>query len=274
MVEDKDPPKPPPPALVACCHVCGERLAAAPVVICRKCRNPHHRECWRYNRGCAVYGCGSRTFQTPPLDRGEEDTTFAVTQPPSPANFSVAVAVALIVIVYGIFLSVRLTPWFLVPAVLSYIAALTGSVFYQANARTLLTFDRASGTVRRQLVFRGRPLGATLTCWLAASAVAEVHLHRFDWLQFRIQRLYVALTDGTRRLISETRTMSGSPWDSELEDLAERIARFGDTTVRFIEGQEPPSFQEIAEATNQKALGSEAPPPALPPTSDPDGPTG
>ena len=57
MSEETDPKKPEIPSPVASCHVCGQ-------VICRKCRTPHHRECWRYNRGCAVYGCLSRIFET------------------------------------------------------------------------------------------------------------------------------------------------------------------------------------------------------------------
>jgi hypothetical protein len=41
--------------------VCGERLGTGAVVIhCQGCHTPHHKECWRYAGGCAIYACGSR----------------------------------------------------------------------------------------------------------------------------------------------------------------------------------------------------------------------
>lgn len=41
------------------CLVCGTRLESD-VVRCKKCRTPHHEDCWRYARRCATYGCGGR----------------------------------------------------------------------------------------------------------------------------------------------------------------------------------------------------------------------
>lgn len=39
------------------CQVCGEEMNEA--VICRSCLTPHHGDCWAYNGGCAIYGCGN-----------------------------------------------------------------------------------------------------------------------------------------------------------------------------------------------------------------------
>ena len=41
------------------CPVCGARFHAA-VTTCRKCRTPHHHECWLYAGGCSTYACGQR----------------------------------------------------------------------------------------------------------------------------------------------------------------------------------------------------------------------
>ncbi|HEX7899954.1 MAG TPA: RING finger protein [Planctomycetota bacterium] len=41
------------------CPVCGARFLAA-VTTCRKCRTPHHHECWVYFGGCSTYACGQR----------------------------------------------------------------------------------------------------------------------------------------------------------------------------------------------------------------------
>lgn len=47
------------------CPVCGGTLADR-VVWCRRCATPHHRECWRFNRGCAAFACGSTAYAKRP----------------------------------------------------------------------------------------------------------------------------------------------------------------------------------------------------------------
>jgi hypothetical protein len=42
------------------CQVCGAKMAPADQVFCRRCRTPHHRDCWEYNQGCSTFGCGER----------------------------------------------------------------------------------------------------------------------------------------------------------------------------------------------------------------------
>lgn len=43
--------------VVATCQVCGLPPATHDSVHCRTCGAPHHRDCWDYNGGCAIYGC-------------------------------------------------------------------------------------------------------------------------------------------------------------------------------------------------------------------------
>lgn len=43
------------------CGVCSEPVTEDRV-LCRRCRAPHHRECWDYNRGCAVYACRETAY--------------------------------------------------------------------------------------------------------------------------------------------------------------------------------------------------------------------
>jgi hypothetical protein len=44
------------------CPVCSTALGAS-VVHCRRCRTPHHGECWAYFQGCAIFGCGGRRVE-------------------------------------------------------------------------------------------------------------------------------------------------------------------------------------------------------------------
>jgi hypothetical protein len=46
------------------CRVCGEEIQDD-LVFCRRCKTPHHRECWQYNGVCSVFACGESQFQSP-----------------------------------------------------------------------------------------------------------------------------------------------------------------------------------------------------------------
>jgi hypothetical protein len=50
------------------CKVCGEEIQDD-LVFCRRCKTPHHRECWQYNGQCSVFACGETHFETPKLGR-------------------------------------------------------------------------------------------------------------------------------------------------------------------------------------------------------------
>ena len=45
----------------AVCQVCGDKIVSA-AVLCRRCRTPHHEDCWRYNGACSIYGCQETKF--------------------------------------------------------------------------------------------------------------------------------------------------------------------------------------------------------------------
>ena len=44
------------------CRICGCPLEAHKAVSCSKCSVPFHKECWHYNDGCGIYGCGSKKW--------------------------------------------------------------------------------------------------------------------------------------------------------------------------------------------------------------------
>lgn len=48
----------------ATCQVCGEDVITD-MVFCRRCKTPHHMECWQYVGCCAIYGCQETRFLTP-----------------------------------------------------------------------------------------------------------------------------------------------------------------------------------------------------------------
>lgn len=46
------------------CKVCGETITGG-LVYCRRCKTPHHRECWAYAGSCSVFGCRETEFHLP-----------------------------------------------------------------------------------------------------------------------------------------------------------------------------------------------------------------
>jgi hypothetical protein len=48
----------------AVCRVCGDEIVTD-MVFCRRCKTPHHLECWQYYGACAVYGCQETRWIAP-----------------------------------------------------------------------------------------------------------------------------------------------------------------------------------------------------------------
>ena len=45
------------------CQVCGSPIAPGrDRVYCRRCRTPHHLDCWEFNQKCSTYACGEAVF--------------------------------------------------------------------------------------------------------------------------------------------------------------------------------------------------------------------
>jgi hypothetical protein len=46
------------------CKVCGDDINGD-MIFCRRCKTPHHADCWHFNGACSVYGCGETVYLTP-----------------------------------------------------------------------------------------------------------------------------------------------------------------------------------------------------------------
>ena len=42
------------------CQVCSHPITPEARVRCRRCRTPHHPDCWEFNGGCATFACGEK----------------------------------------------------------------------------------------------------------------------------------------------------------------------------------------------------------------------
>ena len=57
------------------CQICGEEIHDD-LVYCRRCKTPHHRDCWLYAGRCSVFACGETQFLVP------RQATRITTRPP------------------------------------------------------------------------------------------------------------------------------------------------------------------------------------------------
>lgn len=48
------------------CKICGEEIREQ-MVVCRRCKTPHHQECWEYSGACSVFGCRETAYFVPPV---------------------------------------------------------------------------------------------------------------------------------------------------------------------------------------------------------------
>jgi hypothetical protein len=55
------------------CKICGESIRAD-LVYCRRCKTPHHGDCWQYTGGCSVFGCRETRFLRPQSGSPSGDT--------------------------------------------------------------------------------------------------------------------------------------------------------------------------------------------------------
>lgn len=60
------------------CGVCGDEVAEVDGVSCERCSSPHHPDCWTFNQGCSVFGCGGRSH-VPFASRADELRSQGIT---------------------------------------------------------------------------------------------------------------------------------------------------------------------------------------------------
>jgi hypothetical protein len=67
FVEDATPPE----VTDAVCQICGDTIQSD-VVFCRRCKTPHHKDCWDYYGACSTYGCGEARYLSPASRRAKQ----------------------------------------------------------------------------------------------------------------------------------------------------------------------------------------------------------
>ena len=65
------------------------------VVVCPRCKTPHHGDCWREVGGCGSYGCPTVAVAVKEEKKGPEDSHLLKRTPREKAMMAVGIIVAL-----------------------------------------------------------------------------------------------------------------------------------------------------------------------------------
>ena len=257
------------------CEVCGKPFDADTAIVrCDTCKTLHHLDCWQYNRGCAVYACNGRMY-----DRLPNEEQLAVVDPAlrGQAPFTVCQpteligAAPLIAMIFGVLLSMGAVPAIIKALMLHKLFAvayvLLGTiglivlpVLHQAFYNRL-ECDPKTGVISRQLYLYNYAVGEVEKDWLSVDDIIEIHFHRNRALAGRVQQqLYLVRSDGKRILLEDSfrQLINGPSWRStNLEELAQRMAEFSDTTIRLVQGLEEPPLNEVLESARARELIAE-----------------
>jgi Prokaryotic RING finger family 1 len=156
------------------CPVCGEGLSQSTVVLCRACSSPHHRKCWGFNKGCAVFGCGCRTFSQPA--GAGDDIEFSTRGIPNLVGLMFLIPGFMV----GLFTAIALLPKGMVDMVVGLMTTLFVPTILGITLGPLLTESRyklsaQDRMIYKQLVFGQLELGASRP-WKSFQEVEELEL--------------------------------------------------------------------------------------------------
>jgi hypothetical protein len=65
------------------CCICGETMQRD-IVLCRRCKTPHHRECWEYAGQCSTYGCREVHYELAAIPAIFQDAPQPTVKPAKP----------------------------------------------------------------------------------------------------------------------------------------------------------------------------------------------
>lgn len=257
------------------CPVCAEALRLRRVIRCSACKTLHHLECWRFNKGCATYGCGSRSWEDAPgaefaaMPREFPRSAGMTAERGMSVGGGVLAGYALVGTI-ALMSQGNVAPGMLTALACGFFGTLV--VRYGIGREHLELNERTGGLDWRWELF-GRPLRRRAG-WLAFADVVELHLHTSGARGAMLTHaLYALLRDGTRRRLY-TRVGEGTERAAlEVEQIADHLSRLADCTVRRIQGNTAPTLAEMQEAIAQRQLAAPAvPQPAVPAISQPAAP--
>lgn len=258
------------------CEICGDSLADHPCVACRRCGTVHHLDCFRWNGGCSVYGCGSLTGETTD-PAGPRSAELVLPEAPR-VPVSPAFLVGLLGLIAGAVLALSGVHAALTTIVLALMAvglACTMGLMVRAHLLpSLLLLDPATRAIRRRwhlLLLGPRPSRPATD--LTALQVNEIHLTRLRTFGWSVASIHLVDTSGHRHRLYDDRFTA--PWrrptPEDLAILADALGNVFDAPVRRITSwSQLAPFSTLARLAAALGFLAPVPPqPSLPPRPAP-----
>lgn len=237
------------------CPVCAGALGDEVGCACVRCATPHHRRCFEYARGCAVFACEGRSH------RAWEPAAPATLSPERDLARGASTTeqgMAALAWVCWVLLCALMTPltsgWSLLAIPLGLLAFL--AVGY---LRVSVSLDEGGAVVRRV-----RLGAATLSeVRVPAEEVRGLEVEHGVYGQLPILRTWLCLRRGERWLLRE---VLSADRDQE-HALADEVARRLDTTAQLLEAPSPWA-PRVEGAASPPALGPAQGPARLDPSGE------
>ena len=249
------------------CPSC-QGILTIPVIECALCKVVVHEHCWEEARGCPLAGCESRRGEKPakPPDklddftlveaRGPYETLnpkyFVVPMILLPATFALGAVSKVLLGISGALL-------------LIYFIVITLIFWYHMMVRREYRFSPKDGTIMLTYKCLGVPVSSTVLEDARADNIVEVYYESHPGMLMRVDELSIALRDGKRHVVYRSippttivDVFSSPTLSSEkVGEMAERLAAFGNCTVRMIRDEdELPSKEEIRRLGEAKGVVS------------------
>ncbi len=222
-------------AIHSLCPVCGEELKGEDIAACTSCRAPHHLSCWRYNNGCATYGCGSKTFDKTNDSDLLALQSFSVESPPVLASSVLKTAIGclggLVGLASYLILYMASLVSFSSPLFPILIFAFVSVAFFLTHfVRQNFTFLAASSAVVSRLTLFGRQLTKAAPLFNVDEIKEVTFVRKKEGEELCLVSLSVSLQSGKSIKIKEGRFAINDGGRS-IELMAQRIAKMAGVEV-------------------------------------------
>ena len=249
------------------CPSC-QGILTVPVIECASCKIVVHEHCWEEARGCPLAGCESRRGEKPAKPPSKlDDFTLVEARGPYETFNPKYIVLPMILLTFTlslgavskILLGISGTLLFI------YLIVITLVFWYHMMVRREYRFSPRDGTIMLIYKCLGVAVNSSVLKDARADNIVEVFYESHPGMLMRVDELSIALRDGSRHVVYRSippttivDIFSSPTLSSEkVGEMAERLAAFGNCTVRMIRDEEElPSKEEIRRLGEAKGMVS------------------
>ena len=250
------------------CPAC-HGILTTPVIECALCKVIVHEHCWEEARGCPLAGCESRRGEAPakPPSKLDEFSLIEARGPYETFNPKYLIVPAVLIPITIALGAISKVLMGISAALLFayFIIFITLFFWYYMVVRREYRFSPKDGTIMLTYKLLGMAVKSSILSYARADNIVEVYYESHPGMLMRTDELSIGLSDGSRHIVYRSIPpttivdfFSSPTLSSEkVSEMAERLAAFGNCTVRMIRHEEElPGKEEIRRLGEAKGVVS------------------